>query len=183
MERWKDIKGFPGYQVSDTGRVRSRINNRHGVGTEYHELKPVNGGKQNRKSVQLGRGNRRSIHRLVAEAFIPNPNNHPLVRHLDDNPENNSVENLAWGTQTDNMQDCVKHGRLVGDTRAAIEATRCPVRAISMDGSVYRDFISIQDAARSLNVWPQHICSVLQGKIRQTGGWFFERLESGDSYD
>lgn len=54
-----------------------------------------------------------SQHRLVAETFIPNPNNYPLVRHLDDNPFNTVVENLAWGTKSDNMNDAVRNGRII----------------------------------------------------------------------
>lgn len=172
MSEWRDIDGHPGYQVSNDGKVRSRINNRHGLCDAYHELKPCVT-KRGYKSVQLGRANRQSVHRLVASAFLPNPEQYPMVRHLDDNPGNNHVDNLAWGTQTDNMRDCVKHGRLVGDTRAAIESTKRPVIARSVKTDERIKFSSIQDAARHLDVWPQHICNVLQGKISQTGGWTF----------
>ena len=172
MEEWRDIKDFPGYQVSNTGKVRSFINNRHGVCDEYHELTPyVN--KHGYSSVQMGRGRRRSVHRLVASTFIPNPDSKPLVRHLDDDPRNNQVNNLAWGTQKDNMEDCVNHGRLVGDTTSAINARKKSVIATSKDGLQSIEFSSIHDAARALGVWPQHICSVMQGKISQTGGWIF----------
>lgn len=183
MEEWRDIKDFPGYQVSDKGNIRSRINNRHGLGKDYHEISPCLNDKQGHKSVQLGRDNRRSVHRLVAEAFIPNPNNYPLVRHLDDDPSNNNVDNLAWGTQRDNMQDCVKHGRLVGDTTAAINSRRKRVVAIPKNGGSPKEFCSVQEAARQLDVWPQHICSVIQGKISQTGGWIFKYAEGVDQHE
>lgn len=176
METWKDIEGFPGYQVSDHGNVRSRVNNRHGLSDEYHPLKPYVS-KLGYESVCLGRNTRRSIHRLVASAFLPNPNNLPLVRHMDDNPRNNHVTNIAWGTQTDNMQDCVRHGRLVGDTRAAINSRKKRVVAISKSTGSREVFESVQEAARVLNVWPQHICSVIQGKISQTGGFVFEYID------
>lgn len=175
-EKWKDIDGHEGYQVSSSGRVRSRINNRHGVGTEYHELKQCPN-KKGYPTVQLGRGKRFLVHRLVASAFIPNPKNLPLVRHMDDDPFNNRAKNLKWGTQTDNMQDCVRHGRLVGDTRSAIEATKKPVIAISKDGAQRIHFDSQGDAARTLNLWPQHVSNVLKGRISQTGGWRFEYPE------
>lgn len=181
MENWKDIKNFDGYQVSDWGRVRSFINNRYGPSGEWHILKPVlNPGGY--PTVCLGRGNRKLVSRLVAEAFIANPNKFPLVRHMDDNPLNNHVANLRWGTQKDNMQDCVKHGRLVGDTRAAIESRKRKIIAISKKGGTRIEFNSLADAARELNVWPQHICSVLQGKISQTGGWKFIDAEDGETY-
>ena len=179
MEEWRDIDGFPGYQVSNTGKVRSYINNRHGVGSEPHELKQCTNAL-GYKSVQLGRKNRRSVHRLVADAYIDNPDDCPLVRHLDDDPSNNHMSNLAWGNQTDNMQDCVAHGRLVGDTSYAVKARKRGVIATSKDGNLSRKFESIQDAARSLGVWPQHICNVLRGKISQTGGWSFQYAGGGD---
>lgn len=180
-KKWKEVVGFEGYQVSDTGEVRSFINNRHGVGTKSHILKPTPN-KHGYDTVCLGRGNRKLVHRLVADAYVPNPDGLPLVRHLDDNPKNNSCGNLAWGTQTDNMQDCVKHGRLVGDTRAAIASRKKEVIATSLDGSCSMIFESVQGAARVLDVWPQHICSVIQGKIRQTGGWTFRYTGGDDDY-
>lgn len=178
-KRWRNIPGFEGYRVSDHGDVKSFTNNRHGICKKSHILKPVKN-KHGYDTVCLGRGNRRLVHRLVAEVFNPNPNHYPIVRHLDDNPQNNHFKNLEWGTQTDNMQDCVKHGRLVGDTRAAIEATRMPIRAYTADGEFVGDFASMNEAARSLNLWVQHIHSVLKGKIRQTGGYIFEYIKKED---
>ena len=173
MEEWRDIEGFPGYQVSDTGKVRSFINNRYGVGMNSHILKPV----LNRKgyeTVMLGRKKRRLIHRLVASEFIPNPDNLPLVRHMDDNPRNNRVDNLKWGTQVDNMQDCIHHGRLVGDTRAAIKSRKKPVIAFDLDDVFVGEYESVNAAARALGVWASHISSVITGKISQTGGYRFK---------
>ena len=180
-KKWRDVTGFDGYQISDNGEVRSFINNRHGVGAKSRILKPTSN-KHGYDTVCLGRGNRKLVHRLVAEAYIPNPDGLPLVRHLDDNPKNNNYSNLAWGTQADNMQDCVRHGRLVGDTRAAVESRKKEVVATSIDGTHTMIFESLQEAARSLGVWSQHICSVIQGKIRQTGGWVFRYTEDGDHH-
>lgn len=182
MEIWKDIEEFSGYQVSNHGNVRSYINNRHGVCDRWHMLKP----QPNRHgylTVCLGRGNRRLVSRLVAIAFIPNPNNLPLVRHLDDDPLNNHVDNLAWGTQTDNMQDCVRHGRLVGNTGPAIESIKKRVLATSLDGMKSIEFSSMSEAARALDLWPQHISHVVSGRIRQTGGWTFKLLDEEGYYE
>lgn len=178
---WKDIAEKEGYQVSEDGRVRSFHNNRHGVCDEPHELKhEIN--KHGYHAVHLGRGRRRLVSRLVAEAFIPNPDNLPIVRHLDDNPDNNSVYNLAWGTQTDNMQDCVRHGRLVGDTRSAVEANKKPVVAVSLSDGSSKWYESCRAASRDLGVWPQHISNVLYGRIKQTGGYSFRYADEED-YD
>ena len=151
---WKDIEGFEGYQVNNIGEVRSYMNNRHGPTVkEPHPVKSCKN-KHGYDTVQLGRGNRRLVHRLVAQAFIPNPKNLPLVRHIDDNPDHNYVSNLKWGTQANNMQDCVRHGRLVGDTRAAIEATKKPVIAENLTTKEILEFKSCSDAARALNIPP-----------------------------
>ena len=172
MEIWKDIPGHPGYQISTDGRVKSCVNNRYGIGIKCRELSQHTNA-HGYKTVHLGRDNNKLVHRLVALTHIPNPDNYPLVRHLDDDPSNNNVENLAWGTQTDNMQDCVKHGRLVGDTKDAINSRKKKVIAIPKNGGDSKIFDSVHEAARNLGVWPQHICSVIQGKISQTGGWYF----------
>ena len=181
MEIWKDIDGYHGYQISNFGRVRSFVNNRHGLCEEWHMLKPVKG-MDGRHTVCLGRGNRYLVSRLVATAFIPNPGNLPIVRHMDDNPSNNHVSNLAWGTQTDNMQDCVRHGRLVGNTIPAIEAKKKRVAAMAVDGSKTIIFSSMNEAARALDLWPQHVSSVASGKLRQTGGWIFKCCDEEGQY-
>lgn len=174
---WRDIDGYPGYQVSGDGCVRSFINNRYGPGAEKpHALKP-NKNQHGYDTVQLGRGNRKLVHRLVAGAFCPNPNNLPLVRHLDDDPNNNHFSNLAWGTQTDNMQDCVKHGRLVGNIWPAIESNKKRVLAINIHTGERMEFESQNEAARKLNLLSASISKVLLNQIYQTGGWTFKRLD------
>jgi hypothetical protein len=101
---------------------------------------------------------------------------------MDDNPANNHVDNLAWGTQTDNMQDCVKHGRLVGNTAPAIEAKRKKIVARTVDGSETIIFPSVNEAARSLDLWPQHVSNVALGRLSQTGGWTFEYYSEEGQY-
>lgn len=183
MEEWRDVKDFPGYQVSNTGKIKSFINNRHGICKKSHILKPVLNPK-GYETVTLGRKNRRLVHRLVATEFIPNPDDLPLVRHIDDNPRNNNVSNLRWGTQVDNMQDCVRHGRLVGDTRAAIQSRKKPVVATTLNDEFVGEYESLNAAARELGVWQQHISSVLAGRISQTGGYRFKWSDKGvDDFD
>ena len=95
MEIWRDIQGYEGlYQVSNLGNVRSLL---RGV------LTPK---KCNYLSVQLYKGSRyvnKTIHRLVAETFIPNPNHLPVINHKNENKTDNRVENLEWCTNKYNM--------------------------------------------------------------------------------
>lgn len=71
------------------------------------------------------------IHRLVGETYIPNPDNLPVILHLDDNPTNNDVSNLRWGTQRDNVRDMVNKGR-----RGTPKRSRY-YKLLSPEGEVY----------------------------------------------
>lgn len=94
-EIWKNIEGYEGkYQVSNLGQVKSMI----GQEKVLHPKKHRNGHLQ----IGLHKDKKRKtmyIHRLVAQAFIPNPDNLPCVNHKDENPNNNNVDNLEWCTQ------------------------------------------------------------------------------------
>ena len=95
MEEWKDIKGYEGlYQVSNLGRVKSLSN----TNTRKEKiLKPIYHARY--YQITLSKNNIRiqyRVHRLVAEAFIPNPDGLPIINHKDENPLNNNVDNLEW---------------------------------------------------------------------------------------
>ena len=107
-EEWREIPRFPGYWVSDRGRVLSL------KGAEPRILQPGTAAKLDYPMVGLfdrqARRRSRLVHRLVAEAFIgPCPLGQE-VRHGDGNPKNNFASNLSYGTRSDNMQDRLRHG-------------------------------------------------------------------------
>ncbi len=120
-EEWRNIKGFEGlYQVSNLGRVKSLKDN-YG---NYREkiLKTINRG-DGYLFVNLYLNNKckkYDIHRLVAKAFIPNPDNLHEVNHIDENKENNCVDNLEWCDHRYNIRysksikiGCFKNGKLI----------------------------------------------------------------------
>lgn len=101
-EIWKDIEGFEGlYQVSNKGNVKSL----HWYGgNQVRLLALIDDHKGYRKVTLANNGHQRMylVHRLVAKAFIPNPNNYDFVNHRDENKSNNCVENLEWCTKSYN---------------------------------------------------------------------------------
>lgn len=119
------------------------------------------------------------VHRMVAEMFIPNPDNLPVVRHLDGDPSNNAVWNLAWGTQKDNWEDAVRHGtaRILSeeDREKAYAMQRQPIIAISKSDGSETKFASESEAARQLNLSVGNIYACLNGQRSQTGGYKFIR--------
>lgn len=116
IEEWRDIKGYEGiYQVSNLGRVKSLAHTysrrngitkaEHIITTSERVLSPLNVGRYLRIGLTdvKHRTVQHSIHRLVAEAFIPNPDNLPEVNHLDCDGHNNIVSNLEWCSHYDNI--------------------------------------------------------------------------------
>ena len=118
QEIWKDIENYEGcYQVSNLGRVRSltrKVKTFNGFRTTKGQLlKPLKT-NTNYYRVDLKRNQKDkyiSIHRLVAQAFIPNPNNYPVINHIDGDTSNNAVTNLEWCTQSHNIKEAYRVGR------------------------------------------------------------------------
>ena len=111
-EEWKSVVGYEGlYEVSNKGNVKALerlVWNNGGLQRKHERMLSPSANKFGYKCVSLcknGKVHRRTIHRIVAEAFIPNPNNKPNVDHIDTNPSNNEVSNLRWVTQSENAMN------------------------------------------------------------------------------
>lgn len=99
----KEIKGFKDYYITEDGKVFSKKRNIY--------LSPFKKqGGYLRVSLFNGKHNHKSIHRLVAEAFISNPNNYPEVNHIDGNKQNNNINNLEWCTPSQNQKHAFELG-------------------------------------------------------------------------
>ena len=96
IEEWRDIKGYEGkYQVSNLGRVKS-LNYNHTKKEKILSDYPNTYGYLYVNLYKNGKGKPFYIHKLVAQAFIDNPNNYREINHKDENKQNNRVENLEW---------------------------------------------------------------------------------------
>lgn len=117
IEEWKTVPEWDLYEISNFGNLRGkdRVVKNHG-GTyirKARELKTVPDklGYRTFRFKQDGKSKSEKIHRLVAKAFIPNPENKPCVNHIDNNPSNNRVDNLEWCTMQENTDWMIKQGR------------------------------------------------------------------------
>lgn len=120
IEEWREVVNYPRYEVSNIGRVR-RIASGRVLKTQYR----AGGVRYGYVNLYYASGKRSFraiyVHRLVAEAFIPNPDNLPLVLHGIEGVLDNSVLNLRWGNNSDNMKDRIRDGTCVNSLK-----THCP---------------------------------------------------------
>ena len=167
METWKEIAGYEElYEVSDQGRVKS-LNYNH-TGKEKI-LKP----RMNSCGyflVQLckdGVVKQCLIHRLVAEAFIPNPNNLETVNHKDEVKTNNVASNLEWMSQKDNTNYGTRNKRIA-------EARSKQVQMFDKStGELLATFPSTHEAARVPGICQSSIVMCCNGKYKSTGGYIW----------
>jgi hypothetical protein len=112
--RIASIPEFPQHVISDCGRVFTWTATQRNSSGQMRELAQSKHAKGYRyvRLIYAGRQTTAMIHRLLATLFLPAPSKgQTVVRHLNGNPADNRIENIAWGTQKENMADCIEHGR------------------------------------------------------------------------
>ena len=165
MEIWKDIKGYEElYQVSDLGRVRSFKSGKWQ--TLKNRLTPR--GYYLVTLYKDGKATNKWVHKLVAQAFIPNPNNLPQVNHKDEDKLNNAASNLEWCTAKYNIN--YGEGAKIRMKKIKSKLSK-PVHCIDTD-EIYESAI---EAERQTGI--QHISEVCSGKRESAGGMWWEYLE------
>lgn len=163
-EIWKDVVGFEGlYLVSNFGNVFSKYKN--GL-LKFRDNK----GYYNVVLCKNGKRHDKIVHRLVAEAFIPNPNGFKEINHKDENKVNNHVDNLEWCDSKYNLN--YGRRRLI-----ASKHIKKPIFQCDLDGNVIREWDGAVDASKELNINFRGISRCAHGLRRQYRGykWCFKK--------
>lgn len=177
VEQWVPIKETCGaYSVSNLGRVRSEDR------IVYHRGFPslrkgkilkafVVGEKRNYFAVDLF-GKTSKVHRLVADAFIPNPENKPQVNHIDGNPMNNKVSNLEWVTCKENIIHAVETGLLVRESAKGCHNTKREV-LVFKDGLFVKRLCGSKEMME-FGVNPSKVSACILGKRKTHKGYTYQ---------
>ena len=185
---YKDIERYKGkYQIDEEGNVKS-LNYRGNTNIE-HLLKPLERGSSGYLYVDLydfnGKCRKESIHRLVAETFIPNPNNLPCVNHKDENKKNNSISNLEWCSYKYNSNYGSLPKRLSNNAKvnstwqSAVEKSKIKVRQYNLDGKYIKTWDSFADIAKDFHLTnASNIVACCKGRKKTSYGykWTYENL-------
>ena len=172
-EIWKSHPEYTGIEISTLGRVRTldkmAWNGRGTYLVKGRVLKPRNNGNGYlRVNIKVaGKLTTKYMHRLVAETFISNPYDLPEVNHLDCNRTNNNVENLEFCTHSYNMKYKNKFGI------STTESQGHPLFAINLTTLKVSHFRSQGEAGRVLGLEQGSVSSVIRGKTKQAGGYWF----------
>ncbi len=188
---WKDIKGYEGlYKVSNNGNVIS-LDKKIASGLKYNRF-VMRKGRVLKNSlrkgycvVSLSKNNIRKsyyVHRLVAEAFIDNPNNYPQINHKNGEKTDNNIKNLEWC----NAQQNIKHSFDIGlHTKSGIQKSinECikkrvrPILQFDKKNNFINEFNSITEAGNKTNINSKSIWCCLKEITKSSGGFIWKYKE------
>lgn len=182
LYEWRPVAGYEGlYEVNNLGEVRRLegkvlMKDGHIKTVKERILKPSLAGR-GYPYVNLskyGVSHLVSIHRLVAIAFIPNPDNLPQVNHKNENKTDNRVENLEWCTNLYNMTYNDRHIRAGLAERGKVAHNRKEVIQYTLDGQYVASYSSVVECANNLGCSESGIRAVIYGKHKSCKGFKFE---------
>jgi len=186
----RPIKGFPGYEVDGLGNVYSvdrttrcvykngKVLVRSLKGTKLRPGLDIHGYYMVYIKSESGKYKTRQVHRLVAEAFLPNPNGLPVVNHIDEIRTNNRVDNLEWCTQHYNLMYGTAETRRRANLKGRIPHNRIPVWAKREEEPEWALYPSLTHAAEALGVGLDGAWHVYHGLRKSTRGCVFKKVDN-----
>ena len=189
-EEWKDIEELKGrYQISSFGRVKSlyrrfMVMDKRGYKRTVTVREKILKLQIDKKGYEVVKIERKTykIHRLVALAFIENPNNLPQVNHIDGNKTNNNIQNLEWVTNSENQLHAYKNGLSVHSEKSGKEKRKVCQLDLNT-GKIINIFNSIAEAEKYFNNKNMNISGVCNGKRKSCLGYGWKDFEEGDEVD
>ena len=204
-EEWRPLVGYEGlYEVSNRGNMKSlerTVWDNRGYYRTVPEriLKPMkdSSGYLQVKLWKDGKAKKYLVHRLVAEAFIPNPDNLPQINHIDENKQNNCMDNLEWCSRSYNMTyngRANKVGKKVAEKlrgrklseetiKKIAEKKSKPVYSINKVSGLITYWNSAKEAGKVLDIDQGSITRCCQGKLKSCGGFYWMYANNNDDIE
>lgn len=167
-EIWKDVLGYEGlYEVSNLGRIKKKFKHKEIICKPSEDYRGY-------KQIVLTKDHKRKsfkVHRLVAQVFIPNPNNLPQINHKDENKLNNRIDNLEWCTQQFNNNYGTRNYRCTRHLLRKVEQIDC------ISKSKIKEYNSLKGAEEETKIKYQDISMCCRGIIHKAGGYIWRYVE------
>jgi hypothetical protein len=182
-EIWKDVVGLEdSYMISNLGRIKSKEKivsqiSRWGNLMEKPYPEKLMKPQKNRGYFYVNAKGNKTIHRLVAIAFISNPENKKEVNHINGNKRDNRVENLEWATSSENRIHSYKTGLQVSIKGSDNKQSK-PILQYSMDGIMIKEFAGAREASRVLSLEQASIWKALNGFQKTAYGYIWKYKNS-----
>lgn len=183
VELWQDISGYDGiYAISNFGRIKSverLVSRRTSEMIVRERIRKLNTGRNGYAVVSLynnGIGKAYLVHRLVASAFIKNPENKREVNHIDCNKLNNFVDNLEWATPSENTKHAYDNGLIVVPNNGKFgfdNSLGKRITQMTADGKVVNKYGSMCEAERNTGIFQANISKVCSGERSMAGGYMW----------